>query len=91
METVTVTNYIKKALESAYEEGFDDGATKQAILELQGRDRFLEELKGKQKTPLTKEQIQGLNEKYGYFQFADAQGAVTLAFVRDIEKAHGIS
>ena len=40
--------------------------------------------------PLTKDQIADLNEKHGYFQFADAQGDVTLAFVRDIEKIHGI-
>ena len=40
--------------------------------------------------PLTKDQIADLNEKHGYFDYADAQGDVTLAFVRDIEKIHGI-
>lgn len=30
-------------LEKTYQDGFDDGQTKQAILELRGRDKFLEE------------------------------------------------
>ncbi len=33
----------------AYEKGFQDGETKQAILEIQGRDRFIKKLK--EKTP----------------------------------------
>lgn len=41
-------------------------------------------------TPLTKEQILKLNEKHGWFEFGDAQGDVTRAFVKDIEKMHGI-
>lgn len=52
-------------------------------------ERIMEIIERNQ-TPLTKDQIADLNEKHGYFQFADAQGDVTLAFVRDIEKMHGI-
>jgi len=44
----------------------------------------------KQYIPLTNNQILDLNEKYGYFEFGDAQGSVTKKFVRAIEKAHGI-
>ena len=40
--------------------------------------------------PITPEQILSLNKKHGYFQYGDAQGATTLAFVRDIEEIHGI-
>ena len=40
--------------------------------------------------PLTKEEITKLNDKFGYFEFGDAQGDKTIAFVREIEKKHGI-
>jgi len=40
--------------------------------------------------PLTKDQILELNEEFGWFQYGDAQGAVTEAFVRKIEKIYGI-
>ena len=33
----------------AYEKGFQDGETKQAILEIQGRDRFIKRLKKEKK------------------------------------------
>jgi len=39
--------------------------------------------------PLTDEQIEILNDKYGYFEFGDAQGGKTRAFVRSIEEMHG--
>lgn len=40
--------------------------------------------------PLTDEQILDLNEKYGYFEYGDAQGDKTEAFVRSVERMHGI-
>lgn len=57
----------------------------ESFFDLAKRIRMLSDQK-----PLTKDQIADLNKKHGYFQFADAQGDATLAFVRDIEKIHGI-
>ena len=45
MELDQIIEIIKTSIKDAYNEGFDDGSTKQAILEIQGRDRFLEELR----------------------------------------------
>lgn len=59
-------------------------------MNLEDKSREMEIIRRNQ-TPLTKDQILSLNEKHGYFQFADAQGDVTVAFVRDIERIHGIS
>lgn len=42
-----VYEICKKVAEGEYSRGFDDGASKQAILELQGRDRFLGGLEGR--------------------------------------------
>ena len=39
---------LDEAVEKAYDKGFDEGAAKQAILELQGRDKFIESLKDNQ-------------------------------------------
>jgi len=51
--------------------------------------RIIEERKeSRKRKPLTSEQIQDLSEKHGRFQFA--QEETTVAFVRDIEKMHGI-
>ena len=48
MELDQIIEIIKTSIKDAYDEGFDDGSTKQAILEIQGRDRFLEELRASQ-------------------------------------------
>ena len=48
MELNQITEIIKTSIKDAYDEGFVDGSTKQAIIELQGRDRFLEELRASQ-------------------------------------------
>jgi regulator of replication initiation timing len=40
---------LTEKLKLEYDRGFDDGETKQAILELQGRDKFLAELKSEDK------------------------------------------
>ena len=47
-------------------------------------------MKSIQRTPLSKSQIIALNEKYGYFEYGDAQGNKTIDFVRAVEKMHGI-
>jgi hypothetical protein len=51
------------------------------------RLKNLEKLDNK---PLNEDQILELNNKFGYFKHGDAQGDVTLAFVRKIEQMHGI-
>ncbi len=43
-----ITEAIEKAIKDSYEQGFIEGATKQAIIELQGRDRFLKKLREEQ-------------------------------------------
>jgi hypothetical protein len=48
LELDQITEIIKTSIKDAYDEGFVDGSTKQAILEIQGRDRFLEELRASQ-------------------------------------------
>lgn len=48
MELNQITEIIKTSIKDAYDEGFVDGSTKQAIMELQGRDRFLERLRASQ-------------------------------------------
>lgn len=40
--------------------------------------------------PLQEDRIKQFNEQFGYFEFGDAQGALTIEFARAIEKAHGI-
>lgn len=40
--------------------------------------------------PLSDEQIYEIGEPFGYFQYGDAQGDKRRAFVRAIERAHGI-
>ena len=47
-------------------------------------------MKSAQRTPLSKSQIIALNEKYGYFEYGDAQGNKTIDFVRAVEEIHGI-
>jgi hypothetical protein len=49
LELDQITEIIKTFTKNAYDKGFDDGSTKQAILELRGRDRFLEDLKAQWK------------------------------------------
>ena len=46
------TEKIKAILRAVYEEGFGDGESKQAILEIRGRERFLESLKNETNQPL---------------------------------------
>ena len=42
------------------------------------------------RSPLTGDQISTLNDKYGWFEFGDAQGNKTLKFVRAVEAMHEI-
>lgn len=52
--------------------------------------RFVEALESLTKqTPLTPKQIQKLCEEYG-FAYMNAQGEITLDFIRAIENMHGI-
>jgi flagellar biosynthesis/type III secretory pathway protein FliH len=64
----TLTNALSREIESAYrkgltdgyEKGFRDGESKQAILEIRGRDKFLAELKkkrGKEHPPVDLEKL----------------------------------
>jgi len=40
-----LAEHLQKAYAKGWEHGFHEGETKQAILEIQGRDRFLKDLK----------------------------------------------
>ena len=52
---------------------------------------LLEELeKANKQSPLTKEEVSDFNERFGYFEYGDAQGGKSRAFVKAIEEKHGI-
>lgn len=42
----------------------------------------------KQGARINRDQVYALNEKYGYFEFGDAQGDVSLAFANDAVALH---
>ena len=46
-----VAKHLQNAYVKGYEHGFTEGEAKQAILEIRGRDRFLQELKQSTPTP----------------------------------------
>lgn len=50
----------------------------------------LKSLVAAKKRPLTEEQVWELNDKYGYFDYGDAQGDKSRAFVKSVEALHGI-
>ena len=52
--------------------------------------KLLAIIKSMQRTPLSKSQVIALNEKYGYFEYGDAQGRKTIDFVKAVEEMHGI-
>ena len=58
------------------------------LLEVRRRNRGT--MPQAKRAPLTEEQISELNGKFGYFNHGDAQGAITKAFVWEIERLHGI-
>ncbi len=51
---------------------------------------LVQALQARHAKPMSNEQIGNINQKYGWFEFGDAQGDKTRAFVRQIEEHHGI-
>ena len=78
-------------LKAAYDDGNGDPSGHITETAYAIADAMLEELeKANKQSPLTKEEVSDFNERFGYFEYGDAQGGKSRAFVKAIEEKHGI-